>query len=79
MDYKLIEEQLTQDENFKNSLSHYTLNDTKVTFYMKKEMTYLELKPILDNHNIESKYNVDSFIDGNEFNGIIITYYEINK
>jgi hypothetical protein len=68
-------EQLTQDENFKNSLSHYTLNATKVTFYMKKEMTLLELKPILENHDIESKYNVNSFIDGNEFNGIIITYF----
>lgn len=74
MDYKLIEEQLTQDENFKNSLSHYVLNDTKVTFYMKKEMTYNELKTILDNHNIETKYNVDSYIDANEYNGFIITY-----
>ena len=42
---------------------------------MKKEMTLLELKPILENHDIESKYNVNSFIDGNEFNGIIITYF----
>lgn len=79
MKYKLIQEQLLQDENFFEFLSHYTLDDTKVTFYMKKEITYNELKPILDIHKIENKYNVDSFIDANEFNGFIITYYEINK
>jgi hypothetical protein len=46
---------------------------------MKKEMTYNELKPILDNHDIEVKYLVDSYIDANEYNGFIITYFKINN
>jgi hypothetical protein len=45
---------------------------------MEKVLKFDQLKKILDSHNIEKKYDIDSFVDGNEYEGLRLSYIYIN-
>lgn len=69
-----IKEQLTSDPKFSFFMKYCEYGHNDVTFTMDKAMTFQQLKEILDSHDIEKKYDIDSFIDGNGYNGYKITY-----
>jgi hypothetical protein len=73
-----IKDQLINDPKFAFFMKHYMYGHNDVTFTMDKAMKFDQLKEILDSHGIEKKYDIDSFIDGNEFNGLKITYLYVN-
>jgi hypothetical protein len=77
--FQQIKKELLQDPQFSFYMKYYMFGHNDVTFNMDKAMTFQQLKEILDKYDIEKKYDVDSFIDGNGFNGFKITYFYLRK
>jgi hypothetical protein len=77
--FELIKEELVNDQQFSFYMKGYEFGHNDVTFKMDKAMTFQQLKEILDKYDIEKKFDVDSFIDGNNFNGLKITYFYLRK
>lgn len=71
---KQIKEELRNDPKFVFFLKNYMYGHNDVTFTMEKELSFDQLKEILDSHDIEKKYDVDSFVDGNEHDGYKVTF-----
>ena len=73
-----IKDELTNDPNFAFFMKNYMYGHNDVTFIMDKVLKFDKLKEILDSHNIEKRYDIDSFIEGNGNNGYKITYIFLN-
>ena len=78
MSYKIFDEiknELVADKDFSKHLINYVFGHDDITFHMKEEMTYYDLKEITDRLDIYQKYDVDCYIDGNEFKGLKINFF----
>ena len=73
-----IKDELTNDPKFAFFMKHYIFGHNDVAFILDKAIKFDKLKEILDSHNIEKKYDIDSFIDGNDAEGLRLTYLYIN-
>lgn len=73
-----IKDELTNDPKFAFYMKYCEYGHNDVTFVMEKVLKFDKLKEILDSHNIEKKYDIDSFVDGNESEGLRLSYIYIN-
>jgi hypothetical protein len=74
-----IKDQLINDPKFNFYMKNYMYGHNDVTFKLDNAMTLVELKEILDVHDFENKYHIDSFVESNGIDDLRLTFFYLRK